>query len=89
MIKTLGGHSSGNWLRNENICEINRTSIYAALTGPKLSRQNSFNYRDKRTDIVGDPYPDHLLLADEAVLVDVVEVEAPEDLLLDGPLGEH
>ena len=40
-----------------------------------------------KTEIV--PYPDHLLLADEAVLVDVVEVEAPEDLLLDGPLGEH
>ena len=52
----------------------------------KLSRRNTQRVQMK-TEIV--PYPDHLLLADEAVLVDVVEVEAPEDLLLDGPLGEH
>ena len=42
-----------------------------------------------KIEIIRGAYPDHLLLADEAVLVDVVEVEAPEDLLLDGPLCEH
>ena len=42
-----------------------------------------------KIEIIRGAYPDHLLLADEAVLVDVVEVEAPEDLLLDGSLGEH